>query len=141
MRYFILLLVFASYNITNAQSINLDYGTIDSIVCPNDSNQFQYELSNWEVYQTVDDTWQGERDTTNCIQLFRDNFLFEVDLSSINLDKALFVRYKLEALTEPALLKANSGFSIDNPAVVIQDLLKTGMDCSQNLCSGLFWIT
>ncbi len=60
---------------------------------------------NWEAYQTLDNTWQGERDSTVCINIALLSFVASIQLDEVDASRPVFFRYRGEevALNDDAL--------------------------------------
>ena len=140
--YFLLFTSFSSFG----QYFDLDYFDVDSTICAADENQQIYFFKNWELYQTLDNTWNGERDNSLCINLgreyleFFEKYRYGIDLTTINPDKAVFLRYKMED-QPPVLLDPNFlYFFVGSMFAQQQMFLNFDDTCPDGLCSGIISI-
>lgn len=136
-----LLPIFLSLSFFANAQFSLDNRYIDTIPCVGDESMEILKFTNWEFYQTLDNSWQGDRDVSRCINLkeigeWNDQKLYGIDLSTIDITKALFFRYdntEDEIFVEREILLAVFGNITSNQQMDIM----FGEDCPDNMCSGL----
>ncbi len=146
MRRSVILLIFFLSCQLSAQQFSIDLYNVDSIACSIDENEQVYLYKNWEFYQTIDNLWNGERINDRCIQLGKEQInpglnKYGIDLNSIDTSKALFVRYKMENLTDPITIEPNQLFYMTASAFANPTInLDFSNHCPSGLCSGLITI-
>src|SRR5690606_10054119 len=95
--------------------------------------------SHWLIYQTVDDKWDGEIDSTRCIGVEVAGNDLEIDLGQIDPAKSFFVKCLLDddnkILLEPDNLY-NIFFYFRKSEGVSLNLNE---DCENDLCTGLIF--
>jgi len=138
MKYQLLILCSIVSSSLFSQSIVLESQNPESIPCYSDPSVTVFSFTNWSLYQTVDDTWSGEKYSGSCPSLAEEttviNTKYKVDLSTIDQEKALFLAYEGPQVE---LSKNNiyGLFGFYNPDQEIQ--VKLGDDCMNEMCSGL----
>ena len=116
---------------------NSNFAETETITCPYDPSVTILQPTNWRLYQTLNNKWNGIVDSNYCINVIDDGQDVSVDLGTIDPNKALFVRglrnfSPSETLTPDQVYGAFG--EIQNPPDV---LFKTGIGCPNNICSGL----
>lgn len=77
-----------------------------SVPCPNDSAQFIRTFQGWEAYQTLNDLWDGPRDTAHCIDLWvpQGNYIIPmIQFDQTDVGHPVFLRARLDSATAIAL--------------------------------------
>lgn len=118
----------------NAQTLP-DFNTPQNKLCPLDTNVAIRGFTGWEAYQTLDDTWNGPRDSASCFNYapLNGNYKAIIKFKDIDTSKAVFVR----ALFNPVLLNSNSLYNVNSyfsPSG--NDVLTISDTCIEGLCSG-----
>ena len=136
--YILLFGLFFSINLKSQSPSNPFFNDISTIFCPFDPDDVIVHPDHWLIYQTLNDKWDGEIDSTRCINVIESvNWGIDVDLSQIDPQKAVFIRSILndsnKILLEPNTLHNVSAFI--NFSEDIQ--INTAEDCPGELCSGL----
>ena len=125
--------------LAKGQFLNSNFNDLETADCPWNDTITILQPDHWTLYQTTDGTWDGPIDSTRCIEVIDSpNWGMDIDLSQIDPNRPLFVRYIgigplfQIPITENALY---------NTGVFIKPLAETGLnqnlDCENGLCTGL----
>ena len=122
----------------NAQILNSSYQNIVNIDCPfNDAVSID-QPEDWIVYQTLDNTWNGQIDSSMCINVVENSFGIRISLMEFDYKRPLFLRNQLSA---PYPVLAPHNWVLQNIAGITtsegQELLKTDADCENGICTGI----
>lgn len=100
--------------------------------CPYDSTVNIVKPVHWEVYQTLDNSWNGTIDSTRCLG-FRETMSgdWTLDLATTDPNKALFFRYQANEEILP-----NSVYIHEASFLTEADIQQEG-ECADEFCSGL----
>jgi hypothetical protein len=126
------------FSVEVAQTQNLpDFYTPQTKSCPLDSNVSVRGFANWEAYQTLDDTWNGPRDSSSCFNFApTPNVLNKAIIKFADVDptKTVFVRalFSPKLLQEDGLYHFEAYFSASGNNVI--SLADT---CVEGICSGI----
>ena len=127
---------------TNAlfsQYLNIPNGSFSStseIPCPYDENTTITAADSWLIYQTLDNEWDGEVDSSICINVSQFGFSKGIELSQIDPTRALFIRS--EIFNNPVPSTPNSLYNLYYDFGYSQDLVLNHSDtCANGICSGL----
>ena len=122
----------------SAQNLpNYKFDEFENIPCPFDSTVNIGTYKHWLIYQTLDDTWNGPVDSSQCISL-SSTPAEGILLTGTDLDRPFFVRAKFTDNTK-ILLQKNmlyTAFAYEHFSYNEVEL-EYGLDCPGNLCSGL----
>lgn len=113
---------------------------LDTIPCPYNTTQTIITEQDWELYYTLDDTWDGVRDSSICLSL-KDTLAFHrayLGLDNLPANRTIFIRRRLTdnnkiMLYENTLLGGDIMMNwLDNmiPA------LNYSNNCPNNVCTG-----
>ena len=134
-----LLCLFAGSFFLNAQifdyyNVNFD---LEQKPCPFDNSQSVIQPSNYLVYQTLNNKWDGPIDSTVCINFEQDGFIEYLLLDGVDISRAIFFRHTLEpglnGLLYSNWLYALSGSIFPEDGVILDN----SDDCTNGFCSGL----
>jgi len=106
--------------------------------CPFDSTQMLLQFDAWEIYQTIDDRWDGIVDSSRCFEVkeYTSNN-FEIELAQINPNRPLFIRNRIDDLNKiplnPNMLYAPGLWH----TLTGTTSLNLATNCSGDFCSGL----
>ncbi len=132
----LLLVAFLACNFTYGQFLNLNPRDVEMIPCDADPSVTVLSYINWQLYQTVDDTWNGARYQGSCPSLILDanNGFNRIDLSTIDPNKAFFLAY-VGPETE---LEKNNIYGLISGITPADDVvIRFDDDCTNGMCSGL----
>lgn len=134
MKQLLLLTVFIfSFSILKSQDIYFDF-TTQVAPCPYDASVSTTQFLDWEIYKTLDDTWNGTIDSTFCFNISANNIL---DWSNLGIGETIFLRQKLTN-SNKVLLTHDNLYSLNLDAnITINTQLQLGDTCANGLCSGL----
>lgn len=126
----------------SSQFYNINTFEVEEVPCATDPSVTVFKYTDWELYQTEEDTWNGTRYNGSCPDLqeaqlgSRTNY--QIDLSTIDHTKPLFLAYKEKDFINSFNFYANNAFSFEaslyepsGPSITL------GSDCSGNICSGI----
>ncbi len=120
-----------------------DFQPADKQSCPHDSSEEVLTFPRWEGYQTTNGEWDGQIDTTVCIDIAHPDTnqwqrALKIDYSQINPNKPVFIRAQLND-SNKVLLDSNSvyrlHFEYKNGSLNSYHL-DTSQNCANYLCSG-----
>lgn len=106
--------------------------------CLYDATQNVYVIPQWEVYQTTNDLWDGQRDTTHCIDAYTlgSGTTMTIPLLDIDPTKGLFVKSSISNGNAYPLLKNNIyRESLDYYGA---NFIDTASICPEFVCTGAF---
>ncbi len=126
----------------SCQFYNINTFEVEEVPCTTDPSTMVFKYANWELYQTEDDNWNGKRYEGSCPDLTEGQFgtrtNYQLDLSTIDHTKPLFLAYKEEGLNTSYNFPANNVTSFDaslyepsGPSILL------GSDCLNDICSGV----
>ncbi|MBK9275134.1 MAG: hypothetical protein IPM49_11440 [Flavobacteriales bacterium] len=108
--------------------------------CPVDTSVSLLCYAGWEAYQTVDDTWDGPRDSTACIPLAHvsgGGVEARIDFDDADPARPVFLRLLLDSTTAIPL-------TADNEYVIALDgyplpgtTVDAGIGCTEGMCTGI----
>lgn len=128
--------------LTTSRSQNLPNGffnDVSTIPCPFDSTQTINHPDHWLIYQTVDDKWDGEIDSTYCISVEDEGFYLKINLDQIDPAKPFFVKCLLDD-NDKILLETDNLYNADFRFRRSSGVsLNLNEDCENDLCSGLIF--
>ncbi len=135
-KYLLALVLLFSVCFAQAQSLP-DFYTPQTKPCPLDSTLSVRGFAGWEAYQTLDDIWNGPRDSSSCFNFApagTSNGKAIVKFADVDPSKTVFVRalFNPILLQEDALYRFESYFSVSGNSVV--SLADT---CVEGICSGV----
>lgn len=143
MRHLCTLLLMVAATFLSAQPeflYNRNFSILDLIPCPYDSTKIVSQPRGWFIYQTLDDTWNGPIDSARCIDVvMATNGAIYIPLSQLNPEHPLYIRANTaEYPPTQGFLKnwAYRGESCFHTSP--GNVLKSGADCTEELCTGLF---
>lgn len=135
-RFYFLLILFVSPFLAYTQPYiaNSYFGDVDSIPCPWDTSQNINSFEEWELYQTLDDLWNGPVDSTICINSSSPfSYGVRVEMSQIDPSRKLFIRAKGDAaLLENRLYRLS--YRMNNSSGVNID---QSQNCGGEFCSSI----
>ncbi len=118
----------------SGQSFNIS--NISKQLCPYDSTQSIDQLDDWDIYQTVNNQWDGDI-IESCHRVFKKTYYIYLDLENIDFDKAIFIRSK-EAPTNETKLFSNKIYEVGSYGNwKYKDNIDLQRKCGENLCSGV----
>jgi hypothetical protein len=136
-RYYALISAFVSLA-AMAQPQLSPFWTAQEIPCPFDPTVTIKTYDGWEVYQTVDNTWNGVRDSAYCISLAytQGNSTFAgIDLDETDRTRPVFIHALLDSATA-IQLEQNTQYGVN-----IGAYLGVGFDvsdtCPDGFCTGI----
>lgn len=109
-----------------------------SVPCPNDSSQTIRTFQGWEGYQTLNDLWDGPRDTAHCIDLWvpQGNYITPmIQFDQADIGHPVFLRAKLDSTTAIAL-DSNTIYSMSAEPYFSSGLPDTST-CPGGPCTGM----
>lgn len=126
---------------TSAQYIDDPYfDNTQTILCATDTTDtttFYRQFLNWEVYQTLDSTWNGPRDS-NCLNLWEPGIPGQLLLELDNIDPnlPLYIRAVIDpaqtaTLNANDVLRSEVAWLVDGSGTLSQNT-----NCPDGLCSG-----
>ena len=137
MRKMLLFFAFSLLSISvYSQDVFLNFSTSPQ-QCPYDSTQTVTMYDDWEVYTTLDGTWNGVRDSSFCANISSviNNYL---DLSSLVEGETVFLRHKFEDSTK-ILLGENTLYSSAVSTYFPWDstnFTNNSNNCANGICTG-----
>ena len=118
----------------HAQSIleNSEFDILDSLPCSSDSTVIVVQPKYWEIYQTENNLWDGER-TESCISFHIDEYGYaNFETFQIDLEHTIFVRYNADTMP---LLSPDTIYGISADALGFVSYLN---ECLDQSCTGYF---
>lgn len=117
---------------------NHDLRAMASIACPFNPDSTVVWPVGWMIYQTENDQWDGEVDSTRCISMIETSDLHPmVSLTSIDMDKALFIRQSHRG-EDGIQLAPDFVYSLTGSINLSgTDTLSMGYTCAGDVCSGM----
>ncbi len=116
---------------------NSNYTEKINAPCPYDNLQTTLQLVDWEIYQTINDEWDGVIDSTLCIPVRDSLNRTYIDLDEFDITKPLFVRSAIDE-TNKIFLDSNMVFSFNSFFYVSDGLTMDLSDqCPGELCTGV----
>ena len=116
------------------------FDTFQLVKCSFDTSKKIGSVKNWQVYQTLDDKWNGTIDSSRCLGFVKMAGQTQggIAIADVNTQKPVFVRALLENLKLPLLKKDwlyRTGIFFLNK---FRDsiTLKNGTNCPDESCSG-----
>lgn len=135
--YLIFALLFASSGLLSQVLPNPTFTEIETIPCPFDPTVTVKAYVGWQIYQTLDGSWQGPIDSNRCISI-ASNTSKGISLQGANLDLPIFLKVKFTDDNKIPLEKNQlynaSIYELYNTNEVE---LVNGIGCQDNLCSGI----
>lgn len=137
MKKMLLLFILSLFLMTTVQAqwqfIHLDFN-VSMRPCMTDSTLIINQYTNWDMYKTLNNEWNGPLDSTFCGELDSLNMF---NFNTLNTGETIFLRYRFndnnkELLYENMLYAAT--FDVYN---IDPNLLELGTNCANNLCSGV----
>jgi hypothetical protein len=119
---------------------NQSFTAYETVACPYDSTVTITRPTGWLIYQTQDGRWDGPVDSSRCINGTNSFGDCVVLLNQIDVTKPLFIRYDLARFPHNYTFVPNTVYN----AVMCSEMSpfnvewKSGANCVQDLCSGLF---
>lgn len=137
-RLFITLCAWFSLGLLQAQPVFMEYfETLESRVCPFDSNVQIEQPPNWFIYQTQNDHWDGPLDSTQCISaIFTENSI-AIPAEAINPDKPVFIRSTLPEDDPARELVPNWHYLAENGTWPNNLTFDYDLNCPDGICTGL----
>jgi len=127
------LFLFSSTFVFGQFEYNFNYYVSDNVTCNgSEISQPRYV----DIYQTFDNTPNGERDTTRCFPV-TSNWPYKIDVSEMDTSRYLFAKGKIDSLEYP--IPANDLFSIDSYLNSSQIYLDP--ECENGDCTKLYLTT
>ncbi len=120
----------------HSQEFYFSFNDLSTVDCY-DSEESITTFEGWEFYQTLDNTWDGERDSSICINVQTDGWVEYFVTSDADLTRPVFVRALLE---EGILLNSNSLNHITSylSSTALGNLDYTNTEfCNNGFCCGL----
>ncbi len=111
-----------------------------SMPCPWDTAQTIHTYQGWEAYQTVNNEWDGPRDSTVCIDLFEmvGNFPYpRLRFDQCDISRAVFVRALLDSASAIPLTSNNIYGLYTTPYPSDWSAIDTTANCPNGLCTGV----
>ncbi len=139
MKTFYLLLsgILLTINLWSQDPPNPNFNGIFETACPFDSTVTINRTGYWLIYQTLNDKWNGEIDSSRCISVEEVSNDLEIALNQIDPTKSLFIKSLMNDDTKVFL----SPNSLHNSSFYIRKsddaLLNLNEDCENGLCTGL----
>lgn len=119
-------------------STSLSYGQniTDAVAmpCPHDSSSTIYLPEGWQMYETVNDEWDGPIDTTKCLSFIEGSN--QLDLSTIDSTAVVFLRYVYDDDSKVSI-QSNYCYSVyydlvkSNSLMIDQNCVEAPDHCSQ----------
>lgn len=139
---FLLCLISANSLFAQVYTIDLNIQDASTTLCPVDTQQIIFQPTNWSVYQTTDDYWDGTKDTSKCINFELDTtFSYDryfLKASSLDVNKPVYLRYLFNDANK-VLLDTHSLYRIVISSVKSGDFsFDINNNCNNDMCSGLF---
>jgi hypothetical protein len=104
-------------------------------ICPYDSTQTNLMYDDWEVYKTLDNTWNGTIDSSFCATLSLPyNYL---DLTNLVVGETVFIRHKFTDSTK-ILLQENTLYSTAVYGSSSSNFTNLSVNCPNDMCTGVF---
>ncbi|NJN77925.1 MAG: hypothetical protein HC803_05985 [Saprospiraceae bacterium] len=105
--------------------------------CPYDSTQTNLMYDDWEVYKTLDNTWNGTVDSSFCPSISPTSFY--LDLTSLGAGETVFIRYKFTDSTK-ILLDENALYStaVYGNSANNTNFTNLSVNCQNDMCTGVF---
>ena len=124
---------------SKAQYVQLpDINNQDTIInCNYDSTETITAIKKWEIYHTINDVWDGEIDSSYCINTFTNGYNISILASEIDVNKPFFIRATLDDTTKTALQK-NSLYNLKDPYINTFNKnykVDTSKTCNGDYCS------
>lgn len=138
MRTFLLFCLLCSTIINlNAQNLpNPSFRVLETRACSWDASQQLELLQDWEIYQTLDGTWNGPVDSSICISVRPGTRGTFIDLDQVDITRPLFVKSSLTGENKP-LLKSNWIYEMSSSFKYSENVYPNILDtCKNGLCSG-----
>lgn len=112
--------------------------TIAQIQCPYDNGTTVNQSTVYEFYRTVDDTYEGEIDSSWCADFQQDGINYVLDLSDFDSSRALFVTIRFPEDQGPIIQpyfqhEIQQSMWLDDASVAAED-----DSCSGEFCNGIF---
>lgn len=131
------LIILINLTISISQDYYLDFYPVEEINCPYDSSIKIYKADNWLAYQTKNDLWDGEIDSSICISFVITGE--EIDLTTIDPKRPFFIKRELDPLTKLEL-SPNATYTAQLWFNSAQNL-NLNLDCEDDICSGVIITT
>ncbi|CAN5443550.1 hypothetical protein BH09BAC1_BH09BAC1_05910 [soil metagenome] len=133
-KYLLFLLICISFHQVNAQQMPR-FATRQQVACGGDTLRQVSGFAGWEAYQTLDNTWDGLRDTSSCFDFALPNITYYavVNFTDVDPTKTVFVR----ALFNPILLNSNDLYHFGASFSSNSSILDLSDTCIQGICSGI----
>ena len=135
--YTLWIILILSINLNAQSPPNSNFFGLSSGPCPFDTSVTINQTDFWLVYQTLNDKWDGEIDSTRCINLEEADNNLEIALDQIDPSKPLFVKSLMDDENK-VFLEQNT---LHNCSFVVRKSigaeLNLNEDCENGLCTGL----
>lgn len=140
--YLLSVLFLVSSFFANAQSYQIDLGTVAQEPCEVDSNTTVNSYSKVRMFSTTDDTWYGPLDSSLCYSLTQNGNNWSFPTASVPVDRSVFFELTLDSaltldtstvyLTEPLLygISVEVHFRLDMPDSSGTNTVSTLIDMS-----------
>ena len=119
-----------------SQSFYFPINNVTDAPCPFNPNVTITQPQDFLVYQTLDGKWDGEIDSTKCIEVGVSGGSLSIELSQIDPERPLFLRHIWSGGALAANLLYNAAGSLK---LMGSPSLEIGSGCENNMCSGIFW--
>ena len=134
-----LLISFILFSIfSQAQIIyNPNYFNPVTIQCPQDTSQVINTFVEWEAYQTMNDAWDGPKDSIHCFNIDDPGpYGAQLLMNESDTTRSIFLRLKLDSINKIPLDSNNlyKFMSLVYPQGNL--VLDTGNSCASGYCSG-----
>lgn len=107
--------------------------------CPFDSTQMLLQADDWLIYQTLDDTWAGTMDSTQCIGVKNISGTMVIELSQIDISKPVFVKSLMNDSTKVPML-ANTIYEGSAAMETSDDtFVNFSPNCANGFCTGVIF--
>ena len=129
---------FFSFGQISASPPNSNFSTATMRPCHFDSTQMLLQADDWLIYQTLNDAWDGEVDSTRCIGVTEDTLdQLIIELDQIDVAKPVFVRSLMGdstkvLLTPDWVYEGNGRIDISE-----NTFINFSPNCPNGLCTGM----
>ena len=137
----VILIVFVIHSISlfAQDPPNHQFNQVETIPCPFDPSQTVETYVNWLLYQTIDNTWSGVMDSSICISYGENGPNEGIDLSTVDINRSIFIRSKMNDDTKRQLNK-NALYTVAGNIRIntgwVEEFIG-GVDCPDGFCTGL----
>lgn len=102
--------------------------------CATDATQNISQYQNWDIYKTVNDLWDGTKDSSFCGVVNASN---EILLNQFNAGETFFIRYQFDN-TNKELLIPNALYGANLYGNLNGTDLNLNNDCNETFCTGIY---